>query len=69
MEGVIPPTFNLPSLNHLNRSDFENVYEPAEDTYLFVDTLHFEKTFLNELRPRICLEIGYVIWFKFSNDT
>jgi release factor glutamine methyltransferase len=35
-----------------------DVYEPAEDTFLFLDALQDEKKFLQEIDPSICLEIG-----------
>jgi hypothetical protein len=34
------------------------VYEPAEDTFLFVDTLYADKAALNARRPVVCLEVG-----------
>ena len=52
------PTPRLPdSLSTL----FPSVYDAAEDTFLLLDALQKEKSFLqDELRPRICLEIGSV---------
>ncbi|TMW61500.1 hypothetical protein Poli38472_012691 [Pythium oligandrum] len=35
-----------------------DVYEPAEDTYLFLDALQDELPFLQTLDPAICVEIG-----------
>ncbi|RHZ04312.1 hypothetical protein DYB26_016349 [Aphanomyces astaci] len=35
-----------------------DVYEPAEDTYLFLDALQDEKDFLVALHPRMMLELG-----------
>ncbi|KAG1695385.1 hypothetical protein DVH05_020423 [Phytophthora capsici] len=35
-----------------------DVYEPAEDTYLFVDALQDELPYLKTLDPSICVEIG-----------
>lgn len=37
--------------------DFENVYEPAEDTFLMLDALQNDLTYLNE-RAFVCLECG-----------
>ncbi len=34
------------------------VYEPAEDTFLFVDTLYADKAALNARKPVVCLEVG-----------
>lgn len=35
-----------------------DVYEPAEDTFLFLDALQDELQFLMALDPTVCLEIG-----------
>lgn len=35
-----------PVLDHLTSSVLENVYEPAEDTYLMCDALYEQRTFL-----------------------
>ncbi|KAF0709968.1 Aste57867_5688 [Aphanomyces stellatus] len=35
-----------------------DVYEPAEDTYLFLDALQDEKDFLTALHPHVVLELG-----------
>lgn len=44
---------------HIPRDTFEHVYEPREDTFLFLDALEQEKEFLVKLvQPTICLEIG-----------
>jgi release factor glutamine methyltransferase len=56
-EGDVPGV-DLPSLDHLNATSFNDVYEPAEDTYLFVDTLHADAEFLAQLKPLVCLEVG-----------
>jgi len=48
-----------PSISHLTKQDLLNVYEPAEDTYLFLDALWHERDFLKiTLCPNICVEIG-----------
>ncbi|KAG0060452.1 U2 small nuclear RNA auxiliary factor 2 [Linnemannia elongata] len=47
-----------PDLSHLKRKDYEFVYEPAEDTFLFLDAFEDEVNFLKELQPTISLEIG-----------
>ncbi len=35
-----------------------DVYEPAEDTYLFLDALQDELSYLSQQKPCICMEIG-----------
>lgn len=50
---------SLPSLEHFDFREYEQFYEPAEDTYLLVDALHAQKDYIrNTVRPRLCLEIG-----------
>ncbi|EIN13669.1 hypothetical protein PUNSTDRAFT_117379 [Punctularia strigosozonata HHB-11173 SS5] len=47
-----------PDLSHLTSKDFDEVYEPAEDTFLLLDALEEDVSNLKQLNPRICLEIG-----------
>ncbi|CAI2180819.1 11214_t:CDS:2 [Funneliformis geosporum] len=48
-----------PKLDHISSKDYENVYEPAEDTFLLLDALEKDAEFLrNEIAPCISLEIG-----------
>ncbi|RHZ76170.1 hypothetical protein Glove_202g80 [Diversispora epigaea] len=48
-----------PNLDHLSSKDYEQIYEPSEDTFLLLDALESEITFIkNEINPCICLEIG-----------
>ncbi|KAF8931390.1 U2 small nuclear RNA auxiliary factor 2 [Dissophora ornata] len=47
-----------PDLSHLKRQDYEYIYEPAEDTFLFLDAFEDEVPFLKELQPTISLEVG-----------
>ena len=48
----------LPSLEHLHFTEFDKVYEPAEDSFLFVDALTSDAALLQSLMPGISLEIG-----------
>ncbi|KAF9015035.1 S-adenosyl-L-methionine-dependent methyltransferase [Cyathus striatus] len=47
-----------PDLSHLTSEDFEDVYEPAEDTFLLLDALEQDEEALKRSNPIICLEIG-----------
>ncbi|KAJ3023528.1 HemK methyltransferase member 2 [Thoreauomyces humboldtii] len=47
-----------PDLSHLKSAHYRNVYEPAEDTFLFLDSLEKDVNLLRDLSPLICLEIG-----------
>ncbi|KAJ3182614.1 HemK methyltransferase member 2 [Geranomyces variabilis] len=53
-----PTQHPTPDLSHLKHVDYRNIYEPAEDTFLFLDTLQKEREYINNLDPVICLEIG-----------
>jgi release factor glutamine methyltransferase len=45
-------------LGHLKYSDYLNVYEPAEDTFLLIDAIVKDKLFLRIKKPKLCVEIG-----------
>ncbi|ORX75049.1 S-adenosyl-L-methionine-dependent methyltransferase [Anaeromyces robustus] len=47
-----------PDLSHLTSKDYRNVYEPAEDTFLLLDSLEEDQEYIKQLKPKICLEIG-----------
>ncbi|KAF9023424.1 S-adenosyl-L-methionine-dependent methyltransferase [Hymenopellis radicata] len=51
-------TIPTPDLSHLRPSDYDKVYEPAEDTFLLLDALEQDAEYLKDLRPRICMEVG-----------
>jgi hypothetical protein len=42
----------------LSGKDFEHVYEPSEDSFLFMDALGKEMSTLREMRATVVLEIG-----------
>ncbi|XP_033727256.1 methyltransferase N6AMT1-like isoform X1 [Pecten maximus] len=50
--------YSTPDISHLRQGDFEHVYEPAEDTFLFLDALVKEHDYIKETKPACCLEIG-----------
>ena len=48
-----------PDSSQLNSNDYQNVYEPAEDSFLMLDALESEiHCNIKSLKPTICLEIG-----------
>lgn len=47
-----------PYTNHLTASDFNHVYEPAEDSFLLIDALESELKYLRDRSPLVALEIG-----------
>ncbi|OQV23499.1 putative HemK methyltransferase family member 2 [Hypsibius exemplaris] len=50
--------FSTPRTGHLSEARFESVYEPVEDSFLFLDALELNWEFITKLKPSICLEIG-----------
>jgi len=55
------PPAELPDLDHLTMADFGHIYEPSDDTFLLMDALEADTLALQALRPRIVVEIGYVV--------
>jgi len=56
--GEADSTATLPSLDHLLMADYDNVYEPSEDTYLMCDALYNDRAELRSMGCSLVLEIG-----------
>lgn len=48
----------LPDLTHLGSADYEQLYEPSDDTFLLIDALSADIAGLRQLRPAVCVELG-----------
>ncbi|CAL8307981.1 unnamed protein product [Merluccius merluccius] len=44
--------------SHAGRGRFEEVYEPSEDSFLFIDALEQDAEELRKLSPAVCVEVG-----------
>jgi release factor glutamine methyltransferase len=44
---------STPDYSHFKSKDYENFYEPAEDTFLLLDALEKDIEYLNCLKPLI----------------
>ena len=63
MPAAGPPKCKLPDLTHLKSSDYQNVYEPSDDTFLLVDALAQEAAHADSAPqrgppPLLCVEVG-----------
>lgn len=47
-----------PYQNHIDKADFDHVYEPAEDSFLLIDALESDLDYLKDINPTFCLEVG-----------
>lgn len=47
-----------PYQNHIDKAEFEDVYEPAEDSFLLIDALEQDLDYLKAKKPTLCLEVG-----------
>jgi len=51
-------SIKTPDTSHLTSKEFENVYEPAEDSFILLDALEIEIEKIQELKPTFAVEIG-----------
>ncbi|KAM9766805.1 LOW QUALITY PROTEIN: methyltransferase N6AMT1 [Menidia menidia] len=51
-------TYPTPVYSHAGRGDFQDVYEPAEDSFLLLDALEKDADTLRKMSPSVCLEVG-----------
>lgn len=59
MASAEKTTLGTPSISHLSNNDFEQVYDPAEDTFLLLDALESELAWISAmLQPSVCVEVG-----------
>ena len=55
---TVPPVKEMPSLAHLSTKDYQNVYEPSDDTFLLCDALSADVDELRRNCPALCVEVG-----------
>ncbi|XP_047432600.1 methyltransferase N6AMT1 [Mugil cephalus] len=51
-------SYPTPVYSHAGRGVFQDVYEPAEDSFLLIDALEKDAERLQLMRPCVCLEVG-----------
>lgn len=55
---ALTDNMETPYQNHINKTDFDHVYEPAEDSFLLIDALEKDIPYLKAKKPTFCLEVG-----------
>ncbi|XP_038153067.1 methyltransferase N6AMT1 isoform X1 [Cyprinodon tularosa] len=50
--------YPTPLYSHAGRGSFQDVYEPAEDSFLLIDALEKDAERLLHMSPCVCLEVG-----------
>ncbi|XP_040888464.1 methyltransferase N6AMT1 [Toxotes jaculatrix] len=50
--------YPTPVYSHAGRGHFQDVYEPAEDSFLLIDALEKDAQRLQQMSPCVCLEVG-----------
>ena len=65
MENEELPLYNLSkessfiaNFDHLSSDDYKISYEPSEDTFLLIDSLYYDESYISSIQPKTCLEIG-----------
>ena len=64
--------YPTPVYSHAGRGDFQDVYEPAEDSFLLIDALEKDAGMLQQMRFDVVFflpfEFPYLIIFKCGCD-
>lgn len=55
---AVSTKMETPYQNHIDKEDFDFVYEPAEDSFLLIDALEKDIQYIRNKNPIFCLEIG-----------
>lgn len=55
---AVSTKIETPYQNHIDKADFDYVYEPAEDSFLLLDALEKDLQYIKSKNPTFCLEVG-----------